>query len=70
MKLTKVKPSAWNGVGFGTSSAVWAVKGAEEWRVSSQSGSWLAINQETAQGVWSLTRAGLLEKLNETIKGA
>ena len=63
LKLTKLTPALWNGAGFGNSSAVWSVKGAPEWRVFSQSGNWYAHNNATNKRIWSLTRAGLLEKL-------
>jgi hypothetical protein len=63
MRLTKTIPSKWNGVGFGNSSAGWAIVGNPEWYVSSRNGDWIAINQKTGERVSGYTRDILAEKL-------
>ena len=46
IKLTKIKSPEWNGNGFGTSPAIWAVKGHEYihcWSTGN-GGDWMAVD--------------------------
>jgi len=42
IRLTKSKPTQWNGNGMGTDSAEWVVKGAEHIAVLQVAGHWIA----------------------------
>lgn len=42
IKLTKTRPTSWNGNGMGTDSAEWVVKGAEHIAVLNVGGRWIA----------------------------
>jgi hypothetical protein len=67
MQLIKIKATSWNGVGFGTSRAVWAVKGHEQWRVWSTGTNWVGHNTSTKAFLQGLTRETLLSKIEAVI---
>lgn len=47
IKLVKKQGTEWNGNGFGTSSAVWVVKGHEHIEVLKLGSGWTAIDRDT-----------------------
>ena len=65
MKLTKTKPSKWNGVDFGTSTAGGTIVGHTDWYVTSRGGDWFAINLKTGQCVTGYKRDILAAKLKK-----
>lgn len=47
IKLTKTRPTSWNGNGMGTDSAQWVVKGAEHITVLQTARGWIARDDST-----------------------
>jgi hypothetical protein len=51
IKLTKTSATSWNGNGFGSSAAEWAVKGQEHIVLRQLGVGWTAINTESNQRI-------------------
>lgn len=71
IKLTKSKPTQWNGNGMGTDSAEWVVKGNEHIAVLQVAGRWIAKDTSirTKDGFSQVIaradyKADLINKLN------
>jgi len=72
LKLTKIKSIEWNGNGFGTSPAIWAVKGFEHIQVTKGGGAsdWVArdTSGETPKMICKAwTKQTLLKVLTEKL---
>lgn len=64
IKLTKTTATQWNGNGFGSSAAEWAIKGSEHIAVRQLVGNWYAIDTNTnAKIARGFSKAMLLEVL-------
>ncbi|UTU09698.1 hypothetical protein CcrBL47_gp413 [Caulobacter phage BL47] len=68
LRLSKLKPSLWNGNGFGYSAAMWTLADHPGWIITKVY-DWEA-QHEDGRRVSAFTRKELLEKLTPIVEGS